>query len=471
MTYWLLSIFLFILLGFLCLLVFSAQQPRLRRAHKKRALHRISVIIIVKNNENDLPALLTDLQNQSNPPADLICVDLQSSDQSVALARQLGAQVYQAGPSKLQAAGLAFSARQLGAQHARGELLLFLEPNLRLDPDALLSLSHAYEKNQRPLSIRPYHQMRRSYEHLSLFIDFFAAFRQGVGLHSNSKQVHGLFGSCLLISPSDWMKMFPAACPLSLAAASGRTLPKVIAEELGIPLAAVAGADWSPEGAPNELWSDVFDNRDEIDMQTSQNRPSLLLRRPASNYTPPSIVWEANGRLSISQLDSIADEVGFWDASAPPKPSKQAQKERQLQSLLYRHRIPTRLLLGSNLVRYRYQPSGLWRFIGQCVQSDAEKESAPALHLRLLQWISLLSLLLSAAMLVYAFYAKSTMVLLFASILYVLIFLLLSVRSQSVGKFHVLACLLYPLPLLFYCVVGMGRFFRHIHPKTARGQR
>lgn len=92
----------------------------------------ISVIIPVHNGEKFLPGCLDALLANSYRERELIVVDDCSTDRSVNISREKGALVFatprQSGPG---------AARNLGAQKARGEVLLFIDADVVVKPDTL----------------------------------------------------------------------------------------------------------------------------------------------------------------------------------------------------------------------------------------------------------------------------------------------------------------------------------------------
>lgn len=92
----------------------------------------ISVIIPVYNGEKFLPGCLDALLAGSYPEYELIVVDDCSTDRSVEISREKGARVLnmsrQSGPG---------AARNLGAEHARGEVLFFVDADVVVKPDTL----------------------------------------------------------------------------------------------------------------------------------------------------------------------------------------------------------------------------------------------------------------------------------------------------------------------------------------------
>lgn len=92
---------------------------------------RISVIIPARNEALTLPHLVGDLRAQTLPPFEIIVADAASSDQTAEVAASLGCRVV---PGGLPAVG-----RNRGADAATGEWLLFVDADVRMDPDTIES--------------------------------------------------------------------------------------------------------------------------------------------------------------------------------------------------------------------------------------------------------------------------------------------------------------------------------------------
>ncbi len=92
----------------------------------------ISIIIPVYNGEKFLPGCLDALKSTSYPQYELIVVDDCSTDRSVEISCDKGARVLrmprQSGPG---------GARNLGAQEARGDVLLFVDADVVVKPDTI----------------------------------------------------------------------------------------------------------------------------------------------------------------------------------------------------------------------------------------------------------------------------------------------------------------------------------------------
>lgn len=86
----------------------------------------VSIIIPTFNEERFLPRLLTSLKSQTVSPKEIIVADAFSVDKTRPIAKLFGCKIVDGGmPAK---------ARNNGAKHARGSILLFLDADVALPP-------------------------------------------------------------------------------------------------------------------------------------------------------------------------------------------------------------------------------------------------------------------------------------------------------------------------------------------------
>jgi glycosyltransferase involved in cell wall biosynthesis len=99
----------------------------------------ISIIIPTLNEKENLKGLLEDIRNQSFRDYEVIIVDAYSKDRTREIAKKYGCRTIsdRSKPGK---------ARNIGAKNARGEILLFLDADLRIKRDFL---SEAYSEFER----------------------------------------------------------------------------------------------------------------------------------------------------------------------------------------------------------------------------------------------------------------------------------------------------------------------------------
>ncbi|MEI8199602.1 MAG: glycosyltransferase [Eubacteriales bacterium] len=166
---------------------------------------KISVIIPSRNEEYNLQNILSDLQNQDLPAYEIICVDDASEDRTAEVIGAFGVQ-YVAVISKPDGWVGKSWACQAGADRASGELLLFMDADVRLDASALRKLAGTYAANRGVISVQPFHQVIRIYEHLSFFFSLVLLAANGIGFPFGRRNI-GLFGPVILVSREDYMRI------------------------------------------------------------------------------------------------------------------------------------------------------------------------------------------------------------------------------------------------------------------------
>lgn len=164
---------------------------------KRTGLNRVSVIIPARNEEKNLPHLLLDLQRQVCPAYEIICVDDSSEDRTAELIRQSGAQLVSITEKPEGWVGKTWACK-CGAARATGDLLLFLDADVRLHPAALTKLINTYQKEGCVISVQPFHTAKKIYEQFSFFFSLILVAGNGVGFPFGRRYI-GLFGPVILI--------------------------------------------------------------------------------------------------------------------------------------------------------------------------------------------------------------------------------------------------------------------------------
>lgn len=163
---------------------------------------RISVIIPARNEEKNLPLLLSDLQKQTVQPWEIICVDDGSTDQTAQIAASFGIRVISIQDKPAGWIGKSWACK-IGAEAADGDWFLFLDSDVRLEPDAVSKLADATGNSGFVISVQPFHIMEKWYEQLSFFFNLIEVAANGAGIpriHLNA----GLYGPVILISRPDY---------------------------------------------------------------------------------------------------------------------------------------------------------------------------------------------------------------------------------------------------------------------------
>lgn len=161
----------------------------------------VSVIIPARNEERCLPLLLGDLNRQTLRPYEILCVDDDSEDGTAKAVLSGGARLISLRGSPEGQTGKT-RACQNGADAAGGDLLLFLDADVRLGPDSLKKLMRVYSDAGFALSVQPFHKTERIYEQFSLLFNLILIAANGTALPV-PKSV-GLYGPVILISKSDY---------------------------------------------------------------------------------------------------------------------------------------------------------------------------------------------------------------------------------------------------------------------------
>ena len=157
------------------------------------------MVIPARDEALNLPPLLDSLARQSVPPTEVIVVDDGSSDKTAAVARDHGAVVLASSAPLPEGWKGKPWALQQGAEAAQGDLLLFLDADVRLKENALTELLRLSAENPRlVLSLCPWHAARTFPEELSLFFNLLMAAGAGITPRPHLASPH-LLGQFLFI--------------------------------------------------------------------------------------------------------------------------------------------------------------------------------------------------------------------------------------------------------------------------------
>jgi 4,4'-diaponeurosporenoate glycosyltransferase len=127
----------------------------------------LAVIIPARNEAGSLPVLLADLAAQRPQPRELVVVDDDSDDDTAALAAAAGATVVHVDGPPEGWAGKPWAC-WTGVQETTAPVLVFLDADVRLAPDALARLAATHRRLGGLLSVEPLHVTGRTVEGLSM---------------------------------------------------------------------------------------------------------------------------------------------------------------------------------------------------------------------------------------------------------------------------------------------------------------
>ena len=160
----------------------------------------MSVVVPARDEEATLPALLASVRPLG--VAEVVVVDDASRDATAAVAREGGAVVVPASPPPPGWTGKAWACH-LGVGATSGELLLFLDADTVLEPDALAGLLELHAEHGGLVSVQPFHAVVRPYEQLSAYFNAMAVLASGAFTRRPSGHPMA-FGPCLLTSRADY---------------------------------------------------------------------------------------------------------------------------------------------------------------------------------------------------------------------------------------------------------------------------
>ncbi len=158
----------------------------------------VSVIVPARDEQAALPGLLASLAAQSAPPTEVVVVDDHSGDATSAVAVAGGARVL--GAPALPEGWLGKPwACHCGAGLAVGDLLVFLDADVVLAPDALERITAEWLSSGGLVSVQPHHEPRRAYEQLSAVCNLVAMMGTGAFSGPPRSAPAIAFGPCLAV--------------------------------------------------------------------------------------------------------------------------------------------------------------------------------------------------------------------------------------------------------------------------------
>lgn len=196
--------------------------PTLDRRRPAHA-HSVSVIIPARNEADRLPLLLESLRTQSRPPDEVVVVDDHSTDGTgLAAAAFPGVTVVPAADMPPGWTGKSWAC-DTGVASSTGDVLVFLDADVELAPDALAALVATWEPQGGLLSVQPHHHIVRPVEALSLPFNVVALMGLGVGSLLPPRHGWGAAGPCMITSRDAYR-----------SAGGHRSVRRAVAEDLAL---------------------------------------------------------------------------------------------------------------------------------------------------------------------------------------------------------------------------------------------
>ncbi len=199
------------IIGIVCFVLLFWKFPKLEHGGQGDNNLSVSVVIPFRNESHNVEGILKSLQNQTYKPFEIICVDDMSDDNTKQLIKQFDFVTLIEIRQKMQGVqGKAFACQQ-GANVATGDLILFLDADVRLSPSAIFELLETYKSEHCTVSVQPFHEVEKLYENGSLFFNLVQLAANGTCCGFHTKPA-GLFGPVILIDSILYRKIGGHSC-------------------------------------------------------------------------------------------------------------------------------------------------------------------------------------------------------------------------------------------------------------------
>ncbi|MGE0880445.1 MAG: glycosyltransferase family 2 protein [Acidimicrobiia bacterium] len=168
----------------------------------------VAVVVPARNEATTISELLDAIAAQVNKAAAVVVVDDQSSDATATIATYHASR-----PSVVTGQALAAGwagkpwAMHQGVQRANelcpDPLIVFLDADVSLSPEALGSIAAAHARHRGLVSVAPFHRTERFHESLSAVFNAVSIGATGIALPGRHGRTWAAFGPCVAISSAD----------------------------------------------------------------------------------------------------------------------------------------------------------------------------------------------------------------------------------------------------------------------------
>jgi 4,4'-diaponeurosporenoate glycosyltransferase len=191
-------------LGLICSIILFYKFPFLSKKEKKSDF-LVSVVIPARNEEKTLPFLLSDLQECLSEIHEIICVNDGSTDNTKRVIIEYGCKLIEIEDKPENWMGKSWAC-QKGAYNATGDVILFLDADVRVNKQGIIKLIAEYENNRTAISVQPYHKMEKPYEKLSYIFNIVQIGGNGAACAFRNSSA-GLFGPVILIERKQYISI------------------------------------------------------------------------------------------------------------------------------------------------------------------------------------------------------------------------------------------------------------------------
>lgn len=199
------AIIIFLVLAFLSGFVLFRKNTVPKHDHLYKETDKLSVIIPARNEEQNLPIILSSLLNQTYQPFEIIVVNDHSNDRTFAVAQSFGVKIVNNPLLPCDWTGKTWAVWN-GYLHSSGNVIAFLDADIMLSPHALESLLIERREKGGVISVVPFHETKRFYERFALITNLLGMFAF-TSPYERENPKKGLYGSCILTTREDYEKI------------------------------------------------------------------------------------------------------------------------------------------------------------------------------------------------------------------------------------------------------------------------
>lgn len=166
---------------------------------------KVSVIIPARDEEGNIPFILSSLKKQTYKPYEIIVVDDFSTDRTSEIAGRFDVTVLQNTTLPENWTGKSWAIRN-GYLKSSGNILVFLDADVRLEPVGLETLLKNRKRTGGVISVVPYHLAEKFYERFSMLPNILGVFAF-TSLFERKNSNKALYGSCIVATREDYEKI------------------------------------------------------------------------------------------------------------------------------------------------------------------------------------------------------------------------------------------------------------------------
>jgi 4,4'-diaponeurosporenoate glycosyltransferase len=170
----------------------------------KQSKTRVSIIIPARNEAHRITPTLDSLRPYLDTH-EILIVDDHSTDETASLCKSKGFKVVHPLPKPDHIKGKPWALSQ-GVAFATCDTIIFLDADVIVHEGGIEKLISLYEEKKHPISIQPYHLMKKSYERLANIFNMLVVMSSSSYTMIPSKTISAFFGPCQIMSKQTFLE-------------------------------------------------------------------------------------------------------------------------------------------------------------------------------------------------------------------------------------------------------------------------